>query len=235
MLVSSDRTWSLRERKPLTSTFSHLSSAPMSPEPLTAVTSGEYLHPAPAPGCGPDRRAFAVSSHERNQTGLPPSLRNRHLALLVHNLSVGGRVPEARELADEVRGPINESGDVRARFMLELAESGNFYADGRFAQALALIERALISGESAGDLTRVMLTRQWRCDILMLNDRLDQCLDAAVENVALAQKHHQAWALRVFETGPGPYPATARAPRRGSHDPQGARDRGHSRRDHEHA
>ncbi len=133
--------------------------------------------------------------------GLPLSLRNRHLALLVHNLSVGGRVPEARELADEARGPIIDSGDVRARFMLELAESGNFYAEGRFAQALALIERALISGESAGDLTRVMLTRQWRCDILMLNDRLDQCLDAAVENVALAQKHLQAWALRVFETG----------------------------------
>jgi len=110
-------------------------------------------------------------------------------------------VPEARELADEVRGPIKDSGDVRARFMLELAESGNFYADGRFAEALALIERALISGESSRDLTRVMLTRQWRCDILMLNDRLDQCLDAAVENVALAQKHHQAWALRVFETG----------------------------------
>jgi hypothetical protein len=85
--------------------------------------------------------------------------------------------------------------------MLELAESGNFYAAGRFTQALALVEQALISGESAGDLTRIMLTRQWRCDILMINDRLDQCLDLAVENVALAQKHLQAWALRIFETG----------------------------------
>jgi DNA-binding CsgD family transcriptional regulator len=110
-------------------------------------------------------------------------------------------VPEARELAEEVRGPINESGDVGTRFMLELAESGNFYADGRFSQALALLEQALVSGEHAGDLTRVMLTRQWCCDILMMNDRLDQCLDLAAENVALAQKHLHAWALRVFETG----------------------------------
>lgn len=66
-------------------------------------------------------------------TGLPLSLRNRHLALLVHNLSVGGRVPEARELANEARGPIMDSGDVKARFMLKLAESGNLYADGTFA------------------------------------------------------------------------------------------------------
>jgi DNA-binding CsgD family transcriptional regulator len=133
--------------------------------------------------------------------GLPPSLRNRHLALLVHNLSVGGRVPQARELAEEVRGTINESGDARTRFMLELAESGIFYADGRFSQALVLVEQALVSGEHASDLTRIMLTRQWRCDILMMNDRLDQCLDITEENVALAQKHLQAWALRVFETG----------------------------------
>jgi DNA-binding CsgD family transcriptional regulator len=133
---------------------------------------------------------------------LPASLRNRHLALLVHNLSVGGRVPEARELAEQVRGPVNDSGDVKTRFMLELAESGIFYADGRFSQALGSVEQALRSGEAAGDdQTRVMLTRQWRCDILMMNDRLDQCLDLAVDNVVLAQKHRQAWALRVFETG----------------------------------
>jgi DNA-binding CsgD family transcriptional regulator/tetratricopeptide (TPR) repeat protein len=133
--------------------------------------------------------------------GLPDSLRNRHLALLVHNLSVAGRVPEAGQLAEQVRGRINDSGDVKSRFMLELAESGNFYASGRFSQALALVEQALLSGEHAGDLTRVMLTRQWRCDILMLNDRLDQCLDLAAENIALAQEHLQAWALRVFATG----------------------------------
>ncbi len=133
--------------------------------------------------------------------GVPDSLRNRHLALLVHNLSVGGRVPEARELADKVRDPINDSGDVKTRFMLELAESGIFYAGGRFSQALTVVEQALLSGELAGDLTRLMLARQWRCDILMMNDRLDQCLDLAVENVALAERHRQAWALRVFETG----------------------------------
>ncbi len=134
--------------------------------------------------------------------GLPASLRNRHLALLVHNLSVGGRVPESRELAEQVRSLIDDSGDGRTRFMFELAESGIFYAEGRFSSALSLVEKALISGELVGDdLTRVMLARQWRCDILMMNDRLDQCLDLTVENVALAQKHLQAWALRVFETG----------------------------------
>jgi DNA-binding CsgD family transcriptional regulator/tetratricopeptide (TPR) repeat protein len=134
--------------------------------------------------------------------GLPAALRNRHLALLVHNLSVGGRVPESRELVEQARGSIDDSGDVRTRFMLELAESGIFYAEGRFASALSLVEKAVISGELAGDdLTRLMLARQWRCDILMMNDRLDQCLDLSAENIGLAQKHLQAWALRVFETG----------------------------------
>ncbi len=111
-------------------------------------------------------------------------------------------MPEARELAEQVRGPIDDSGDVSARFMLDLAESGNFYAEGRFSPALSLVEKALLLGELVGDdLTRVMLTRQWRCDILVMTDRLDQCLDLTVENMALAQKHLQAWALRVFETG----------------------------------
>jgi hypothetical protein len=127
-------------------------------EALTFADTNAQASPAPdRGGRGPAQHRQHVLGLTRDPRGLLPcgphadgaaaSLRNRHLALLVHNLSVGGRVPEARELADEVRGPIKDSGDVRARIMLELAESGNFCADGRFAQALALIELALISGE----------------------------------------------------------------------------------------
>jgi hypothetical protein len=151
--------------------------------------------------------------------GLPPSMRNRHLALLVHNLSVGGRVPEARELAADVRGPIKDSDDVRARFMLELAESGNFYAGGRFAQALALIELALISGESSRDLTRVMLTRQWHCDILMLNDRLDELKP----RVPIIQGSPRCCRLRMLS------PATPARARSIRHEGSGGRNHHYSR------
>ena len=183
---------------------------------------------SPEVGADSCRAALALA-------GLPPELHNRHLALLAHNLSVGGRVSEARELAEQVRNPIDDSGDVRTRFMLELAESGIFYAEGRFSAALSLVDKALISGEMVGDdLTRVMLARQWRCDILMMNDRLDQCLDLTVENVALAQKHLQAWALRVFETGRARYLASAGPPSRCFHASQGPGNRRFRSRDNEH-
>ena len=66
MFVGSDRTWLPTRRKSLTSAFARLSSVPMGSEPSAAVTSREHRSPAAALECGPKKRTFAVSSHERN-------------------------------------------------------------------------------------------------------------------------------------------------------------------------
>jgi DNA-binding CsgD family transcriptional regulator len=65
------------------------------------------------------------------------------------------------------------------------------------------VEAALRTGLNAGDDTRGHLTRQWRCDVLTMVDRLDESLQMSTENVAAAQRDRQGWALDVFETGRG--------------------------------
>ena len=77
------------------------------------------------------------------------------------------------------------------------------YADGRFGPALELVEAALRSSLDVSDDTRGHLTRQWRCDVLTMLDRLDESLQMSTENVAAAQRDRQGWALAVFETGRG--------------------------------
>ncbi len=142
------------------------------------------------------RRALALS-------GLPADLRARHLALLFHNLMTAGRHDDARAVLDEVRTAVRTSGDVGARFALELAESGLLYADGEFPRALEMVERALRSGVRTSDDTRAHLTYQWRCDALTMVDRLDVSLQMSTEGVASAQRDRQGWALSIFETGRG--------------------------------
>jgi DNA-binding CsgD family transcriptional regulator len=135
--------------------------------------------------------------------GVPANLRARHLALLFHNLVTAGRLDEASAVLEEATTAVQECHDVAGQFILELAESGLVYADGRFGRALELVEAALRTGLNAGDDTRGHLTRQWRCDILTMVDRLDESLQLSVENVAAAQRDRQGWALNAFEIGRG--------------------------------
>jgi DNA-binding CsgD family transcriptional regulator/tetratricopeptide (TPR) repeat protein len=142
------------------------------------------------------RQALALSD-------LPANLRARHLAWLFHNRVTGGRLDEARAVIEETREAVQISGDVSARFALELAESGLLYADGRFPEGLEMVERALRSGLGTGDDTRFHLTYQWRCDTMTTVDRLDESLQMSTEGVASAQRDRQGWALGIFETGRG--------------------------------
>jgi DNA-binding CsgD family transcriptional regulator len=154
---------------------------------------------------------FAISPDVRAEAsrtalalpGLPPDLRARHLALLFHNLTNAGRPDEARPLLGAATSAVQATHDVAGQFILELAESGLTYADGRFALALELVESALRTGLNGSDGTRYQLTRQWRCDVLMMLDRLDESLQMYTENIGAAQRDRQGWALGVFETGRG--------------------------------
>ena len=150
----------------------------------------------------PDVRAEA-SRQALALPGLPEHLRVRHLALFFHNLATAGRIDAARAQLEGAVAAVRKCQVVAGQFVLELAESGLAYADGRFAPALELVEAALRTGLRTGDDTRLHLTRQWRCDVLTALDRLDESLQMSTENVAAAQRDRQGWALAVYETGRG--------------------------------
>ena len=154
---------------------------------------------------------FAISNDVRAEASrealalpdLSDVLRARHLAFLFHNLMSAGRLDDAHAVHDEATTAVMASRDVAGRFVLELAGSGLAYAEGRFGTALELIERALRTGLEVHDDTRRLLTRQWRCDVLTVVDRLDESLQLSTENVAVAERDRQGWAHNVFETGRG--------------------------------
>jgi DNA-binding CsgD family transcriptional regulator len=110
---------------------------------------------------------------------------------------------DARAELEEAKTEVQRADVVAGQFVLELAESGLAYADGRFGPALELIEAALRTGLNAGDDTRWHLAHQWRCDVLTMLDRLGDALQMSVWNVAKAQRDRQGWALGLFETGRG--------------------------------
>ncbi len=154
---------------------------------------------------------FAISADVRAEAcrkalalpGLPPGARAQHRALLVHNLVTAGRFEEGRAELGAAAAAVGECRDVAGQFVLELAESGLEYADGRFGPALTLVEAALRTGLATSDDTRLHLTRQWHCDILTVLGRLAESLQRSTENVAAAQRDRQGWALAVHETGRG--------------------------------
>ena len=147
--------------------------------------------------------------------GISAYLRSLLSANLFHNLVTAGRVDEARAVHPEVREAVERSGDACSQFVLELAESGLHYADGRFAQALELVESARRSGRVAADeaglspqywrigQARRQLATQWLCDALTVADRLDESMEISLGSIAAAQTGRQAWALNIFETGRG--------------------------------
>ena len=148
----------------------------------------------------PDDRADA-SRAALSLPDLPSTLRGRHQAVLFHNLVTAGRFDEARPFREEARASVDDNADLAGRFVLQLAESGLDYADGRFEHGLQLTEAALRTSLLTSDETRADLTRQWRCDLLMVLDRVDDALDLSVVYVATAQRNRQGWALRNYEVG----------------------------------
>jgi DNA-binding CsgD family transcriptional regulator len=142
-------------------------------------------------------------------------LRMLFLTNLVHNLVVAGRPDEARQVLPEARAAVDEVERPCGYFVLELAESGLRYADGRFTEALELVKSAARNGEVCALDTglssqhwkimqgRRFLTTQWLCEVLRLSDRFDDALQLSQERIATAQRERQAWALNIFETGRG--------------------------------
>ena len=147
----------------------------------------------------PDLRADMCRASLRLPV-LPSELRARHMAILLHNLVVAGRSADARALQPEARAAVDESGDQGARFMLDIAQGLLEYSEGHFALALTLAESAQRT-RLDGDDARVHIARQAGFDALAVLDRVDEALQLASENVTVAQRHRQAWALHVFETG----------------------------------
>ena len=129
--------------------------------------------------------------------GVPPDLRARLLALLLHNLVVAGRPGQAQQLLKEVKLAVEEIGDGAARFTLEVAESAFQYTRGHFETALALIDAALRSG--AYEDPRWWQARAFRCWILAVMDRFGEALAAATEGIRSAQQGRQGRALQLFE------------------------------------
>jgi DNA-binding CsgD family transcriptional regulator len=150
---------------------------------------------------------FAVSPDVRADAGrqalalpdLSPALRARHLACLVHNLMVGGRSEEAIANLVEARRAASGSGDASAAFMLDLAEGGLESIAGRFERALELTEAAARAGSATHDYARERLAQEWRCELLMVLDRVEESVELAADGIAAAQRDRQAWALHVFE------------------------------------
>jgi hypothetical protein len=87
----------------------------------------------------PDVRAEA-GRHALELPGMPPALRARHLTVLVHNLTVGGYLEQARDLMAEATEAVETSAGPNAAFALELAEGGLAAGHGDYGRSLALIE-----------------------------------------------------------------------------------------------
>jgi DNA-binding CsgD family transcriptional regulator len=154
---------------------------------------------------------FAVSPDVRVEAGrkalalpdLPPALVARHLACLVHNLMVGGRSDEARSNLTEARAAATSSGDPNAAFMLNLAEGGLEAIAGRFEAALDVTEAAARAGSATHDYARERLAQEWRSELMMVLDRVEDSGEVAADGVAAAHRDRQGWAVHIFETWRG--------------------------------
>jgi DNA-binding CsgD family transcriptional regulator len=150
----------------------------------------------------PDVRAEA-SRKALALDDLSAELRARHLARLVHNLYVADRPQAAHTMLDEAEVAVRASGDGLATFTLALAAGGLEYAGSRFRHSLEMIEAAARSGFATGDYTRERLAQEWRCELMMVLDYVDEPLQLAADNVAAAHRDRQGWVLQVFETWRG--------------------------------
>jgi DNA-binding CsgD family transcriptional regulator len=154
---------------------------------------------------------FALSPDVRAEAGVralagpcvPIKLRAQHLAFLSHNLVSAGRLMEARVTLAMASRAVQRCHDIAGQFVLELAEAGLAYADGRFGPALELVETALRTSLDVSDDACRHLARQWRFDVLTALDRLGESLQMSADSAISARRDRQRWALAMFETGLG--------------------------------
>ena len=151
---------------------------------------------------------FAISPDVRAGAGrlalalprLSEVLRARHLACLVHNLMVSGRLEEAHEILEEARSAVALSGDGRAAFTLTFAEMAVEYSEGRFGRALELTVSARREGAGMGDDTRLRLAHMWHGEVLSDLDRYDEAFAIAADGLVSAERDRQEWTYQNFET-----------------------------------
>ncbi len=132
--------------------------------------------------------------------GLSEVLRARHLACLVHNLMVSGRLEEAHEILEETRSTVASSGDGRAAFTLTFAEMAIEYSDARLGRALELTVSARRKGAGVEDDTRLRLAHMWHGEVLSDLDRYDEAFAIAADGLVSAERDRQEWTYQNFET-----------------------------------
>ncbi len=138
------------------------------------------------------RRALALAS-------LTGADRARHLARLAYNLVQGGRATEARALLADAQPVIVAAGDPSAAAVLTLTQGALRYVDGEFESALELHEAAMRQGFGPGERTRVLVTHQWRSELMAVLDRLDESMQLISDGIATARRDQQGWAVDFFE------------------------------------
>jgi DNA-binding CsgD family transcriptional regulator len=149
-------------------------------------------------GLSPDVRADA-GRRALALPGLPAPLRARHVASLLHNLLVAGRMAEALELAPGAREVVRGSADPDAAFALKLADSELGYVAGDLQRALAAIDSAVSSSPGVNQAVHPGVARELRTQVLAGLDRYDEALAQTLAGLAAAQREHQGWMLRTWE------------------------------------
>jgi DNA-binding CsgD family transcriptional regulator len=160
--------------------------------------AGVHLSIAGMFALSPDVRVNA-SRQALSLPDLSPAVRARHLVSLVHNLMVGGRCDEALSNLSEARAAADGSGDANAAFMLNLAESGLEVVAGRFERALELTEAACRSGSATHDHARERLAQEWRCEVMLILERVEDSVGLCAAGISAAQHDRQGWARHIFE------------------------------------
>jgi DNA-binding CsgD family transcriptional regulator len=131
--------------------------------------------------------------------GVPELIRARHLASLAHNRTTAGRPEEARALLSAVREAVERTGDVTARYMLELVESDLHYLADDFEPARERAEASVRTGARLADPTRTVLVRYWRSEVYSVLDRHDEALQLTSASLAWALRDRQVWASFLYE------------------------------------
>jgi len=146
----------------------------------------------------PDERARA-NRHALALPGLPGELRARHLASLVHNLAVGGHPREAGELLSAARDTVRATADANAVFTLGFAEAILDHTSGGFRPALEKIDDIVRRPSGANEPAREVMASRVRAEVLAALDRYDESLGLCADGLAASLRHHQGWAVRVWE------------------------------------
>jgi DNA-binding CsgD family transcriptional regulator len=165
---------------------------PTDEEAAVCLSIASMFELSPDVRAGVGRRALALAD-------LSVADHARHLARLAYNLVQAGRAGEARALLSDAQPMIAAAGDQSAVAVLTLAQGALRYVDGDFELALELHEAAMRLGFGPGEGTRVLVTRQWRSELLAVLDRLDESMQLVSDGITTARRGRQGWALDFFE------------------------------------